>query len=137
MVLFFSRNKYHFKGCVLYFGCIKYSCFMCAHFLRAYGIISTRGCHGRLFKRWTVPEAASLEAGQAERIARAVIQLEKYLKKELKSASVSGMKLEKTSVVGRSSVFNRNDASVQRRKRELEQRQMKAKQERVTEIFRR
>jgi hypothetical protein len=123
MVLFFSRNKYHFKGCVLYFGCIKYSCFMCAHFLRAYGIISTRGCHGRLFKRWTVPEAASLEAGQAERIARAVIQLEKYL--------------EKTSVVGRSSVFNRNDASVQRRKRELEQRQMKAKQERVTEIFRR
>jgi hypothetical protein len=67
MVLFFSRNKYHFKGCVLYFGCIKYSCFMCAHFLRAYGIISTRGCHGRLFKRWTVPEAASLEAGQAER----------------------------------------------------------------------
>ena len=93
MVLFFSRNKYHFKGCVLYFGCIKYSCFMCSHFLRAYGTIRTRGCPGRLFKPWTVPEAGSLEAGQAERIARFVVQLQKDLKKELKSAGVSGTKL--------------------------------------------
>jgi hypothetical protein len=137
MVLFFSRNKYHFKGCVPYFGCSKYNCFMCSHFLRAYGTISTRGCHGRLFKPWTVPEAASLEAGQAERIARAVIQLQKDLKKGLTSAGVSGTKLEKTSVVGGSSVFSGNDPCVQRRQRGLEQRQMKAEQERVTERFRR
>jgi hypothetical protein len=90
-----------------------------------------------LFKPWTVPEAASLEAGQAERIARAVIQLQKDLKKGLTSAGVSGTKLEKTSVVGGSSVFSGNDPCVQRRQRGLEQRQMKAEQERVTERFRR
>jgi hypothetical protein len=45
------------------------------------------------------------------------------------------MELSVLVVVGRSSVFNRNDTGVQRRKRELEQRPMKAKQERVTEIF--
>jgi hypothetical protein len=73
-----------------------------------------------LFKTWAVPEAASLEAGQAERIARVVIQLQKDLKKELKSAGVSGTKLEKSSVVGGSSVFGGNDPGVQRRKRELE-----------------
>jgi hypothetical protein len=93
--------------------------------------------YGRLFKPWTVSEAASLEACQAERIARVVIQLQKDLKKELGSAGVSGMKLEKSSVVGGSSVFSGNDPGVQRWKRELEQRQMKVEQERVTERFRR
>ncbi|KAF8848410.1 hypothetical protein BDZ45DRAFT_810815 [Acephala macrosclerotiorum] len=136
MVLLFSRNEDHFKGYVPYFGCSKYCCFMCSHFLSAYGAIGTRGCHGRLFKPWTVPEVASLAVGQAERITRAVIRLQKDLKKELKLAGVSDMKHQKTSVVGGSSVIGGNDPGVQRRKREMEQWQMKAEQERVAERFR-
>jgi len=137
MVLFFSRNEGHFKECVPYFGCSKYCCFMCSHFLRAYGGIGTRGCHGRLFKPWTVPEAVSLAVGQAERIARAVRQLQKDVQKELRLAGTNEMKQQKTSVVGGSSVVSRNDADVQRRRRELEQQQMKAEQGRVAERFRR
>ena|SRR5436190_20364809 len=49
MVLYFSQNGQLFSRLFPYFGCSKYSCFMCWHFLQAHGKISTKGCHGRLF----------------------------------------------------------------------------------------
>ena len=36
-----------------YLGCSKLSCFLCSRLVRAYGF-ATRGCHGRLYERWTV-----------------------------------------------------------------------------------
>lgn len=55
MILFLSRNERLLDKSFAYFGCSKYSCFMCSHFLKAYSRIGTRGYHGRLFKPWTVP----------------------------------------------------------------------------------
>jgi hypothetical protein len=76
---------------------------MCSHFLKAHGNIGTRGCHGRLFKPWTVPEATALAPCQVDRIAKAVIQVQKDIRKELKSGFKKRISQEKTSVVGGSS----------------------------------
>ena len=105
MILFLSRDEESFEELLLYFGCSKYSCFMCSHFLQAHGIFSTRGSHGRLFKPWTVPEASKLASGQAIRIAKALMQLQKDLEKELKPGFRKDIQHVKTSVIGGSNVF--------------------------------
>jgi hypothetical protein len=136
MILFLSQDGNSFEDMFAYFGCSKYTCFMCSHFLKAYGGISTRGCHGRLFKPWTVPDALALGPGQAERIARAVTQLQKDLKKELKSV-VKEMRRVKTSVVGGSSVFSEKNANLERRKKALDRRTLQIEQARIAERFKR
>lgn len=42
-----------------YFGCSKLSCYLCSLVLKAYNF-ETRGCHGRLYERWTVLHQSSL-----------------------------------------------------------------------------
>lgn len=137
MLLFFSRRGEGFGELLPYFGCSKYSCFMCSHFLRAHGKIKTRGCHGRVFKPWTVPEEIGLGYGQGEKLANALIQVQKDLKKELKSEVPKVMRHVKTSVIGGSSVFTENDAVDGRRKKDLEKMRLKAEQDRVADRFRR
>ncbi|KAI6102713.1 hypothetical protein EDD16DRAFT_228200 [Pisolithus croceorrhizus] len=47
-----------------YIGCSKLSCFLCAAFLGSFryrGIMfGTRGCHGRIYTRWSVPDMNGL-----------------------------------------------------------------------------
>ena len=137
MILFFSQDREPIKDLFPYLGCSKYTCFMCSHFLKAYGKISTRGCHGRLFKPWTVPEASALAPGQAEKISKALLQVQKDLKKELKSSTRKEIPHVKTSVVGGSSIFNANNADDERRKEYLDRRRFQTEQARVAERFKR
>ncbi|KAI4933930.1 uncharacterized protein J4E92_003600 [Alternaria infectoria] len=69
-----------------YFGCSKLSCFMCSRFIQAYGRFTTRGCHGHLFKPWTVPNTDGLLPGQPDRIAKALVAVQNELKKKLKES---------------------------------------------------
>lgn len=63
MILYLSKGRQTFDGLFQYFGCSKYSCFMCWHFLQAHSKIGTRGCHGRLFKPWSIPEVSGMTPG--------------------------------------------------------------------------
>ncbi|KAE8382272.1 hypothetical protein BDV26DRAFT_15470 [Aspergillus bertholletiae] len=137
MILHLSKTEEMFDRLFPYFGCSKYSCFMCWHFLQAYSKIRTRGCHGRLFKPWSVPQVSGMTPGSPEKTSKALIQLQERLKKELKAEIKKGISQEKTSVVGGSSVFTNYDAGSARRKAEIERMRMKSEQDRVAEAFRR
>ncbi|KAE8341829.1 hypothetical protein BDV24DRAFT_163052 [Aspergillus arachidicola] len=75
--------------------------------------------------------------GSSEKISNALIQLQRRLKKELKAEIKKGISLEKTSVVGGSSIFTNHDLSSPRRKAEIEWMRIKAEQDRVAEAFKR
>ncbi|OCK75458.1 hypothetical protein K432DRAFT_429412, partial [Lepidopterella palustris CBS 459.81] len=137
MLLFLCSNEPSIHALLPYFGCSKFSCFMCARFLQSHGRFATRGCHGRLFKPWTVPETAGLGLGQADQIAGAVIRLQRDLKKELKSTIKGNGRQEKTSAIGGSSILSAYQAEGSRRQSDLERRKLKAEQERVAEMFKR
>jgi len=137
MLLFFSRRGEEFGGLLPYFGCSKYSCFMCSHFLQAHGKIKTRGCHGRLFKPWIVPEEFDLAHGQGRKIARALRQVQKDVGKELKSDVLMEVRHVKTSVIGECSVFTEDDAVKERLKKEIQNIKLKREQERIADRFRR
>ncbi|KAF5876693.1 putative zf-mynd domain-containing protein [Botrytis fragariae] len=137
MILFLSKNERLLDQSFAYFGCSKYSCFMCSHFLKAYGRIGTRGCHGRLFKPWTVPEAIGLASSQADKVAKSVVQVQKDIEKELKSDFDKAIRLEKTSVVGGSSIFSDHNSEKSGKHLVIERRKKKMEQERVARLFNR
>lgn len=137
MVLFFSQEGQEGGDLLPYFGCSKYSCFMCSRFLRAHGKIQTRGCHGRLFKPWTVPDVVGLANGSGEKLAKAMVQVQKGLKMELKSVVPKELRHVKTSVLGGQSVFTENDSIEGSRKEVIKKMRLKAERERVAGQFRR
>jgi hypothetical protein len=137
IIMFFSKLDETFVHLIRYFGCSKYSCFMCSHFLKAHGTFKTRGSHGRLFKPCTIPTTTGLVAIQYTRLRDAVLQVQKDIKKELKRDFQRPKKQEKTSVVGGSTVFSGESAKEAAANPVTESRRMKAEQERVAAMFKR
>ena len=132
-----NTNRSSTSGLFPYFGCSKLSCFMCNRFIQSYGRFTTRGCHGRLFKPWTVPSVDRLLPGQADRTAKALILVQKEVKKKLK-ASVEGHTWhERTSVIGGSSVLGGRQEERSQRQLQIDRLRMKAERDRVAEMFRR
>ena len=82
MVLHLAVNGHsdHIFG---YIGCSKYSCFMCWDFLRAYGNMITRGCHGHLPHGWTIPQTKSLPIDKVAQVTKAIEEIHKKLRREL------------------------------------------------------
>ena len=120
-----------------YFGCSKLSCFMCNRFIQSYGQFTTRGCHGRLFKPWTVPNVDQLLPGRAERTAKALKLVQKEIKKKLKASIADQVRHERTSVVGGSSILGGQQEERSRKQLQIDRLRMKAERDRVAEMFRR
>lgn len=137
MLLFLCKYEGSTDALLPYLGCSKFSCLMCARFLYFHGRFTTRGCHGRLFRPWTLPEVAGLEHGQRDRIVGAVVKLQKDLKKELKSEINKIERQEKTSAIGGSSILSDHWSEGSERRADLERRKLKAEQERVAAMFER
>ena len=107
MLLFLNINVSSRSGSDLfpYLGCSKLSCFMCDRFIQSLGKFKTRGCHGRLFKPWTVPSLDRLLPGQASQVSKTLISVQREVRKKL-TASVEGhIRHERTSVVGERSIL--------------------------------
>ena len=81
MLMSLNTNEISTPGLFPYFGCSKLCYFMCNHFIQSYGRFTTRGCHGRLFKPWTVPSVDRLLPGQADRTAKALILVQKEVRR--------------------------------------------------------
>jgi len=120
-----------------YFGCSKLSCFMCSGFIQAYGRFTTRGCHGRLFKPWTVPNADGLLPGQPDRIAKALVSVQNELKKKLRESIKTHIPHERTSVVGGSSIMSEWPEKTSSRRSQIDQFRARGVHDRVLERFRR
>jgi hypothetical protein len=120
-----------------YIGCSKKSCFMCWNLLRMHRRYSTRGCHGRLYSRWTVPEFADLATDQAEALGMTLVQIQNLLVKKLGSDFKHPGRLQKTSVVGGSSIIGDGSTVKKSRSSELSQRENALTQQRVALSFER
>ena len=137
MLMSRNTNQLSTSGLVPYVGCSKLSCFMYNHFIQSYGRFTTRGCHGRLFKPWTVPSVNRLLPGQADRIAKALISVQKEVKKKLKASVDGHLRHERTSVIGGSSISGPQQEERLQRQLQIERLNMKAERDRVAEMFRR
>jgi hypothetical protein len=137
MLMFMAANEPVKSGLFPYFGCSKLSCFMCSQFIQGYGRLNTRGCHGRLFKPWTVPKTDGLLPGQVDRIETALVSVQKKLKKKLRESIEAHVQQERTSVVGGSSIVSEMREEGSSRRSQIDQLRAKGVHERVLESFRR
>lgn len=90
-----------------YVGCSKRSCFLCSRFIQAHNTFTTRGCHGKLYNRWTVPDFSC--SGEEERLSLArILQLvERAMKECIKDRADGMIAHAQESSVGGSSVATR------------------------------
>ncbi|KAL9055451.1 MAG: hypothetical protein Q9162_003549 [Coniocarpon cinnabarinum] len=106
MLMFFNTSTSSASEVFPYLGCSKLSCFMCKCFIRSYGQFTSRGCHGRLFRPWTIPRMNGLLPSQAERIAKALKSVQHEVEQKLKISAEGHFQLERTSAIGGSSVLS-------------------------------
>ncbi|KAL9614184.1 MAG: hypothetical protein Q9167_001336 [Letrouitia subvulpina] len=137
MLMSLNTNESFISGVFPYFGCSKLSCFMCDRLIQSYGRFTTRGCHGRLFKPWTVPSVDRLLPIQVDRTAKALILVQKEVKKKLKASVEGPIRHERTSVVGGSSVLCYRWEERSQKQLQIDRLKMKAERDRVIEMFKR
>ena len=137
MLMSLNTNESSISSLIPYFGCSKLSCFLCHRFVESYGRFTTRGCHGRLFKPWTVPGGDRLLPGRADLTAKALILVQKEVKEKLKASVEGHIPHERTSVIGGSSIFGLQQEERSQRQIQIAQLRMKTEQDRVAEMFKR
>ena len=87
LVHYMERNA--IRGALPYIGASKRSCYLCAAFLRCYKDFKTRGSHGHLYSRWTVPvdiRASVVESSnvvESSKIANAIKEASEALRRLL------------------------------------------------------
>ncbi|KAI6165506.1 hypothetical protein EDD17DRAFT_1690553 [Pisolithus thermaeus] len=66
-----------------YIGCSKLSCFLCSAFLESFDLngvtFKTRGSHGKIYKRWSVPDMDGLRAEVTTALRNALNKTKKLL----------------------------------------------------------
>lgn len=68
---------------IKYMGCSKKSCFLCWNFLEIFAGLKTRGCHGKLYNLWGIPDFGGMPEIQEKRVTQVVLELESRLKRQL------------------------------------------------------
>ena len=137
MLMSLNTNELCTSGLFPYLGCSKLSCFMCNRFIQSDGRFTTRGCHGRLFKSWTVPNLNRLLPGKADRTAKALIFMQKEVKEKLKASVVGHIQHERTSVIGGSSVLGGRQEERLKRQLQIDRLRMEADRDRAAEMVKR
>jgi hypothetical protein len=137
MLMFLCTNESSRTGLFPYIGCSKLSCFMCTCFIKSYGQITTRGCHGGLFKPWTVPSVNPFLPGQANRLANAVMSVQEAVEKKLVAAVEDHIWYERTSDIDVYSVLDGRQEGRLQTQLQIDLWKMKAERDRVAKMFRR
>lgn len=89
---------------VQYIGCSKNSCFLCWHFLDLFAGIKTRGCHGKLYNLWGLPDFEGVITGQMERVVASVRDVEGLVERQILDGDARILRQAKESTVGASSI---------------------------------
>jgi len=70
-----------------YIGCSKLSCFLCTSFLKSFGrygaAFRTRGCHGKIYTLWSIPDIAGLRDDMAPLLNSALKNMRNILAREM------------------------------------------------------
>lgn len=115
MQVILAATKHNCTGAAIfsYVGCSKRSCFLCSMVIQSYGSYTTRGCHGKLYNLWTVPELPWLTKDERLRLVQALKNVERAMKKSLRDKKTEGLIHAKESTIGGSSVATRRQQSDQ------------------------
>ncbi|KAH0530304.1 hypothetical protein TsFJ059_004941 [Trichoderma semiorbis] len=115
MQVILAATKHNCTGAAIfsYVGCSKRSCFLCSRVIQSYGSYTTRGCHGKLYDLWTVPELPWLTKDERLRLVQALKNVERAMKKSLRDKKTEGLIHAKESTIGGSSVATRRQQSDQ------------------------
>ena len=62
-----------------YMGCSKKTCYLCCLLLAKHGHFRTRGTHGKVYHRWTVPADLILQPASMSRVKEALLNVEHEL----------------------------------------------------------
>ncbi|UKZ88150.1 uncharacterized protein TrAFT101_003913 [Trichoderma asperellum] len=96
-----------------YVGCSKRSCFLCDRFVQSYGSYTTRGCHGKLYHFWTVPEISWLAEEERSIFVRALKNVEKAMMESIHGRKTDKLAHARESTIGGSSVATKRQQSSQ------------------------
>ncbi|KAJ3767944.1 hypothetical protein FB446DRAFT_753296 [Lentinula raphanica] len=68
-----------------YMGGSKRNCFLCKTFIEEFciGFLKTRGCHGKVYHKWMIPEIQGIEQGMVEQLKNTVIEMYDILLKQI------------------------------------------------------
>ncbi|KAI2775661.1 hypothetical protein F4815DRAFT_496535 [Daldinia loculata] len=83
LVLDLSKRGTQLDNTFKYVGCSKRSCLLCYRFLSMVGF-ACRGCHGKVYELWTIPELDGLSEGSLELISEAIKKLQSQVAKSLR-----------------------------------------------------
>ncbi|KAI1653870.1 hypothetical protein F4813DRAFT_382999 [Daldinia decipiens] len=83
LVLDLSKRDAQLDHAFKYVGCSKRSCLLCYRFLSMVGF-ACRGCHGKVYELWTIPELDGLCEGSLELISEVVKKLQSQVAKSLR-----------------------------------------------------
>jgi hypothetical protein len=89
---------------VRHIGCSKNSCFLCWHSLDLFANIKTRGCHGKVYHLWGLPDLEGVTKAQIQRVVGSVRDLESLIKQQILNRDVRILMQAKESTVGASSI---------------------------------
>jgi hypothetical protein len=87
-----------------YVGCSRRSCFLCFRFTEDFVALTTRGCHGKIYDLWTMPEVTWLAREERSRLVKHLNNLEEDMKSCSLSKNHKRIDLVKESTIGGSSL---------------------------------
>lgn len=101
-----AATKHDYTGAAIfkYVGCSKRSCFLCYRLVQNLGSYTTRGCHGKLYNLWTVPETPWLTGEERSKLIQALKNVEKAMKEAIRGETAAGIIHAPESTIGGSSV---------------------------------
>lgn len=132
-----NTNRSSTLGLFLYFRCSKLSYFMCNRFIQLYKRFTTRGCYRHLFKLQTMLSVNQLLLSQADWTVKALILVQKEVKKKLKALVKGYIQHEQTLVIRGSSVLGGQQEERLQRQLQINQLKIKAERNKVVEMFKR
>lgn len=101
-----AATKHDCTGAAIfkYVGCSKHSCFLCYRLVQNFGSYTTRGCHGKLYNLWTVPETPWLTGEERSMLVQALMNVEEAMKESIRDEMAVGLVQAPESTVEGSSV---------------------------------
>lgn len=108
MRVILAATKHDCTGATIfrYVGCSKRSCFLCSRAIQNYEGYTTRGCHGKLYNLWTVPQLPSCDEDKGLKLVQALKIVERAMKDSIRNKTY-GLNPAPESTLGGSSVATR------------------------------
>jgi len=98
LISYLAQNPVHTEMIYPYIGCSKRSCYLCEHFITIYGTWRTRGGHGKLYPRWSLPDLTVMDRAVSISFDVALERLQHHLEKQFTVVPIHTQAIPESSV---------------------------------------